>query len=81
MSDHVNGIRRGSFRLHSLNTDGSGVSWGYITFYRASEFQVLRRSLLNRKKVRVPGGNGLMAYGRINVRGIPDFSKWLEKAK
>ncbi|EXU74571.1 DUF2778 domain-containing protein [Erwinia mallotivora] len=77
MSDHVfvNGARRGSFRLHPLNTDGSGVSWGCITFYRSSEFQILRRSLLNRKKVRVPGSNGLMAYGRIDVRGVPDFSK------
>ncbi|WP_416413778.1 DUF2778 domain-containing protein [Pantoea sp. App145] len=77
MSDHVfvNGIRRGSFRLHPLNSDGSGVSWGCITLYRSNEFQVLRRALLNRPKVRVPGGNGLMAYGRIDVRGIPDFSK------
>lgn len=78
MSDHVfvNGIRRGSFRLHPLNTDGSGVLWGCITFYRASEFQVLKRSVLNQKKIRVPGGNGLMAYGRIDVRGVPDFSKY-----
>ncbi|MDO6406465.1 hypothetical protein CTZ24_24150 (plasmid) [Pantoea phytobeneficialis] len=77
MSDHVfvNGARRGSFRLHHLNTDGSGVSWGCITLYRANEFQVLRRTLLSRPKVRVPGGNGLMAYGRIDVRGVPDFSK------
>lgn len=27
------------------------------------------------KKVLVPGGKGLMAYGRVDVRGIPDFSK------
>ncbi|HCV64974.1 MAG TPA: hypothetical protein DGZ94_06945 [Serratia sp.] len=77
MSDHVfvNGVNRGSFRLHPLNTDGSGVSWGCITQYKASDFQILRRSLLNRKKVRVPGGRGLMAYGRIDVRGVPDYSK------
>jgi hypothetical protein len=72
---YVNGVRRGSFRLHPLNTDGSGVSWGCITLYRASDFQILRHSLLSRKKVRVPGGSGLMAYGRIDVRGVPDFSK------
>lgn len=77
MSDHVfvNGMMRGSFRLHPLNTDGSGVSWGCITLYKAAEFQILRRSLLNRKKVRVPGGRGLMAYGRIDVQGVPDYSK------
>jgi len=77
MSDHlfVNTAYRGSFRLHPLNTDGSGVSWGCITLYKASDFQIIRRSLLNRKKVRVPGGRGLMAYGRIDVRGVPDYSK------
>ncbi|QKJ87876.1 DUF2778 domain-containing protein [Paramixta manurensis] len=77
MTDHVfvNGVRRGSFRLHPLNTDGSGVSWGCITLYRSTDFQILRRSLLSRKKVVVPGGRGLMAYGRIDVRGKPDFSK------
>ena len=77
MSDHmfVNGTRRGSFRLHPRNTDGSGVSWGCITLYRASDFQILRSALLSQKKVRVPGGRGLMAYGRIDVRGIPDFSR------
>ncbi len=77
MSDHVfvNGIKRGCFRLHPLNTDGSGVSWGCITFYHFTEFQFFRRSLLRRNKVVVPGGRGLMAYGRIDVRGVPDFSK------
>lgn len=77
MSDHVyaNGVRRGGFRLHPLNTDGSGVSWGCITMYNTSEFQILRNVLLTRKKVAVPGGKGLMAYGRVDVRGIPDFSK------
>ncbi len=77
MSDHVyiNGIRRGSFRLHPRNTDGTGVSWGCITFYNASDFQILRRSLLGGIKVTVPGGKGLKAYGRVEVIGKPDFSK------
>lgn len=81
MSDHVfvNGVRRGSFRLHPLNTDGSGVSWGCITLYHSTDFQLLRRLLLSKPKVRVPGGNGLMAYGRIDVRGVPDFSKCIAK--
>lgn len=76
MSDHVyvNGARRGSFRLHPLNTDGSGVSWGCITLYSAADFgfYVMLYSI---EKVLVPGGKGLMAYGRVDVRGIPDFSK------
>ncbi|MBK0091325.1 DUF2778 domain-containing protein [Erwinia sp. S59] len=77
MNDYVfvNGNRRGSFRLHPLNTDGSGVSWGCITLYRANEFHSLRRTLLSRPKFKVPGGNGLLAYGRIDVRGVPDYSK------
>ncbi|MGV2878883.1 DUF2778 domain-containing protein [Pantoea vagans] len=77
MSDYVfvNGVKRGSFRLHPLNTDGSGVSWGCITFYRSTDFQTLRSSLLRRKKVVVPGSHGLLAYGRIDVRGVPDFTK------
>ncbi|PVZ78538.1 hypothetical protein C9426_34710 [Serratia sp. S1B] len=75
-SDHlmVNGHDRGSFRLHPLNSDGTGVSWGCITLYHYSDFQLLRQKLLKSGKVRVPGGDGLMAYGRIDVRGIPDFS-------
>ncbi|WP_315899169.1 tlde1 domain-containing protein [Serratia quinivorans] len=69
MSDHVfvNGVNRGSFRLHPLNTDGSGVSWGCITLYKASDFQILRRSLLNRKKVRVPGGRGLILWSLLTT--------------
>ncbi len=77
MDDHlfVNNVRRGSFRLHPLNTDGTGVSWGCITLYRSKDFQILRHSLLAMTKVKVPGSNGLMAYGRIDVRGIPDFNR------
>lgn len=81
MSDYVfvNGVKRGSFRLHPLNTDGSGVSWGCITFYRSTDFQTLRSSLLRRKKVVVPGSQGLLAYGRIDVRGVPDFTKCIAR--
>ncbi|WP_320205421.1 tlde1 domain-containing protein [Serratia marcescens] len=47
MSDYlaVNGVFRNSFRLHPLNTDGTGVSWGCITLYQASDFQILRDAL------------------------------------
>ncbi|WP_367303071.1 DUF2778 domain-containing protein [Pantoea allii] len=77
MSDHVyvNGTRRGSFRLHPLNSDGTGVSWGCVTLYSSSEFQTLRNALLRIPKIKVPGGKDLMAYGRLDVRGIPDFSQ------
>ncbi len=35
MSDHVyvNGVKRGAFRLHPLRPNGSGESWGCITFF------------------------------------------------
>ncbi|PQL08287.1 hypothetical protein CG436_07055 [Pantoea ananatis] len=77
MSDHayVNGTRRGSFRLHPLNSDGTGVSWGCVTLYSLSDFQTLRNALLRIPKIKVPGGKDLMAYGRLDVRGIPDFSR------
>lgn len=71
----VNGVTRSGFRLHPLNSDGSGVSWGCITLRRYSDFQHLRRQLLRRGTFPVPGGNGLMAYARIDVRGIPDFTQ------
>ncbi|MGG7993736.1 hypothetical protein PGO11_24170, partial [Klebsiella aerogenes] len=54
--------------------NGSEVSRLSVAI-QSAEFQILRHSLLNRKKVRVPGGRGLMAYGRIDVQGIPDYSK------
>jgi hypothetical protein len=70
----VNGLNRTGFRLHPLNSDGSGESWGCITLRRFSDFQHLRRLLLKRGTFPVPGGNGLKAYARIDVRGIPDYS-------
>lgn len=72
---NVNGLNRTGFRLHPLNSDGTGVSWGCITLRRYSDFQQLRRLLLSRGTFPVPGGNGLMAYARIDVRGAPDFSQ------
>ncbi|MNP30660.1 hypothetical protein D3C76_1237430 [compost metagenome] len=71
----MNGLNRTGFRLHPLNSDGTGVSWGCITLRRYSDFQHLRRLLLSRGTFPVPGGNGLMAYARIDVRGTPDFSQ------
>lgn len=48
---------------------------GAAHLYRAADFQILRKHYSNGKKLTVPGGKGLMAYGRIDVRGVPDFSK------
>ncbi|HHL2502309.1 TPA: tlde1 domain-containing protein [Yersinia enterocolitica] len=73
---NVNGLNRNGFCLHPLNSDGTGVSWGCITLRRYSDFQHLRRMLLKRGTFPVPGSNGLMAYARIDVRGIPDFSQY-----
>ncbi|WP_223605367.1 DUF2778 domain-containing protein [Enterobacter asburiae] len=45
---NVNGLNRIGFRLHPLNSDGTGVSRGCITLRRYSDFQHLRRLLPNR---------------------------------
>ncbi|HHG8774919.1 TPA: tlde1 domain-containing protein [Raoultella planticola] len=76
MADNVfvNGVDRGSFRLHPLRPNGEGESWGCITFYNILDFQLVRKSLLARKKIRVPGGKELMAYGRIDVTGRADYA-------
>lgn len=39
------------------------------------DFQHLQRQLLRRGTFPVPGDHGLMAYARIDVRGIPDFTQ------
>lgn len=78
---NVNGTNRTGFRLHPLNSDGTGVSWGCITLRRYSDFQHLRRLLLQRGTFPVPGGNGLMARARIDVRGTPDFSQYEKEIK
>ncbi|ENN8406535.1 DUF2778 domain-containing protein [Serratia sp. PGPR-27] len=78
MSDHVfvNGVQRGGFRLHPLRPNGSGESWGCITFFSVPDFQTVRSRLINTKQSRVPGSrNGLLAYGRVDVRGISRFEK------
>ncbi|EOD2801987.1 TPA: DUF2778 domain-containing protein [Klebsiella aerogenes] len=74
MSDHlfVNGVNRGGFRLHPLRPDGSGESWGCITFHQINQFQVLRRALLSTKMVTVK--TGVSAYGRVLVRGSTDYA-------
>ncbi|EKS1844218.1 DUF2778 domain-containing protein [Cronobacter muytjensii] len=66
----VDGTFRGSFRLHPLRPDGTGVSDGCVTFYNRSDFYILRRALL--KSVRyVVHCSGLKAYGQLNVIGVP----------
>lgn len=71
----INGVSRGGFRLHPLRPDGSGESEGCITFSRNTDFYVVRNSLINRKKVKVPGSrSGLMAYGYVDVQGESDFA-------
>ena len=67
--------KKDSLNVNGLNRTGTGVSWGCITLRRYSDFQHLRRLLLSRGTFPVPGGNGLMAYARIDVRGTPDFSQ------
>ncbi|MGE9548276.1 DUF2778 domain-containing protein [Snodgrassella sp. CS2] len=73
MSDHlfVNGVNRGGFRLHPLRSDGSGESWGCITFRHISQFQILRKVLLSTNMTTVKAG--VKAYGRVIVKGRTDY--------
>ncbi|MBW9583026.1 DUF2778 domain-containing protein [Escherichia coli] len=72
----INGVSRGSFRLHPLRPDGSGFSEGCITFVNRPDFYTVRSQLLRTKKVKVPGSRtGLMAYGYVDVQGGSDYAK------
>ena len=75
MSDSmsVNGVKRGGFRLHPLRPDGSGESWGCITFRKISDFQKLRNALLATQKMRIK--NKILAYGKVIVTGSTDYAK------
>ncbi|QKJ87403.1 DUF2778 domain-containing protein [Paramixta manurensis] len=76
MSDSVfiNGVSRGSFRLHPLRPNGAGISQGCITFFRPTDFQFVRRSLLARKKKIIQRRNlQLAVYGWVDVMGNSDF--------
>ncbi|EMB4323894.1 DUF2778 domain-containing protein [Pluralibacter gergoviae] len=64
----ISGVRRSNVRIHPLRPDGSGTSWGCITFFRSSEFSAFRNSLLRIQKCKVNGTN-LMAYGIVTVKG------------
>lgn len=67
---YIDGRRRGSFRLHPLRPDGSGVSDGCITFCNRSDFYKFRSALLttNTSKIHC---SGLVAFGEVNVMGMP----------
>ena len=60
----INDIERGNFRLHPVG--GGGHSYGCITLQSRSEFQTLRRALLNTTTI-VAGNSGKNAYGTIEV--------------
>lgn len=77
MSDSVfvHGISRGSFRLHPVRPDGRGISQGCITFFKRSDFQIVRRAILATKKTVIRRGNlTLSVYGRVDVMGENDFA-------
>ncbi|MCI8905848.1 MAG: DUF2778 domain-containing protein [Enterobacter sp.] len=68
-------VSRGSFRLHLLRPDGTGVSEGCITFVNRPDFYTVRSQLLRTKKVKVPGSRtGLMAYGWVDVQGGSNYA-------
>jgi len=64
----ISGVRRSHFRIHPLRPDGSGTSWGCITFFRSSEFMFFRNSLLRVQKFRINNTN-LLSYGSVTVKG------------
>ncbi len=65
-------ISRGSFCLHPLNGDGSGVSEGCITFYEVNDFKIVRNALLRQRKTKVSAaGRTLEVYGYIDVINSP----------
>lgn len=63
-------FQRGNFRLHPLRPDGTGVSDGCITFYNQADFNTLRDALLKTTR-KIIDNSGIVAYGEINVIGIP----------
>lgn len=71
----INGVLRGSFRLHPLRPDGGGLSQGCITFVDRNDFYIVRQTLLRTSKVKVPGSrSGLLAYGYVDVQGSRDYA-------
>lgn len=65
----VDGVQRGSFRLHPLRPDGTGVSDGCITFVSQADFERVRQSLQDSTMQPIPYST-LKAYGEINVIGM-----------
>ena len=61
----INGVRRGNFRLHPKGP--AGLSKGCITLLHPTDFQALRRALLNTNTILARGTN-LRAYGTIRVK-------------
>ena len=73
----VNGNSRGGFKLHPLNSDGSGHSAGCVTLYNYHEFMILRERILKTKVMMLneKGYGNVKVYGSLRVVGYPDFSK------
>jgi len=65
----VDGVNRGSFRLHPLRPDGTGISDGCITFCNHADFDQVRQALLRTQMQPVPYSS-LRAYGELNVVGM-----------
>ena len=73
----VNGRSRGAFKLHPLNSDGSGHSAGCVTFFNFNEFFFVREAILKTStvKIRQKELGDVKTYGMLKVVGSPDFSK------
>lgn len=73
----VNNHNRGGFKLHPLNSDGSGYSDGCVTLFSYNEFMMLRKALLQHSPslLKQKNGKATKVYGILTVVGRIDFSK------
>lgn len=74
-TDIGGGKTRGGFRLHPVNSDGTGESDGCITLCDYHAFFQLRHALLNTLPDEYWKYKGINVYGVVKVSGNPDFSK------
>ena len=74
-TDIGNGKKRGGFRLHPVNSDGTGESDGCITFCDYHAYFQFRHALLNTIQDEYWKFKGIKVYGIVRVIGNPDYAK------
>ena len=74
-TDIGQGKKHGGFRLHPVNSDGTGESDGCITFCDYNAYFQFRHALLNTLQDEYWKFKGIKVYGVVRVIGNPNFSK------